>query len=351
MKSLLLKSNSILKYTDVEIPTIDNDECLISVKHAGICESDITRAYDCGAYFYPLVMGHEISGIVDKVGGDVKDFKKGDKVAVFPLMPCNKCQFCLSQDYIFCNDYDYYGSRRNGGFAEFIAVKSWNLFKLPDDMPLEQAVLLEPVAVAIHAARKMELGGTQNVVILGAGLIGLVIAIYLSERIDAGKIIVFDRNKHKLDMAARFGLCVVNSNGRDWLQSLKKRINNGAEYIIESCGASLTYNLSIELAAVGGNLLWVGNIKDDLTIEKKTVSSILRKELKIQGVWNSRYTHSKDDDWNHALEFIRGCPHFSDIIPHRFLLSDGQAVFEKIHLHKTGQVKDNALPLRAIFDI
>ena len=94
MKALVLESNEKLMYRDVPHPEISSDECLVAVKNAGICRSDIYRAYNNGAYFYPLIMGHEFAGIIKEVGNDVHNYKLGDRVAVFPLIPCKNCEFC-----------------------------------------------------------------------------------------------------------------------------------------------------------------------------------------------------------------------------------------------------------------
>jgi threonine dehydrogenase-like Zn-dependent dehydrogenase len=351
MKALILQSNGRLQYNDVADSAINADECLIAVKYAGICESDIARAYNNEAYFYPLIMGHEISGIVEEVGSDVKTIKKGDRVAVFPLIPCNECRFCRSQDYTLCKNYDYYGSRRNGGFAEFLAVKEWNLFRLPEEISLADAALLEPVSVAIHAVRMVEFNKTDNVVILGAGIIGLVAAMHLAEIIDASHIFVIDRNDSKLETIRNLGVNAINSCDKNLVENLKKQINGGAECVIEACGAVETYGQSLELIGGHGNLLWIGNIKGDLLLDKKVVSSVLRKEVKIYGVWNSRYTHNKNDDWNYALGFFKSCKGFKNIISHSFPLSKGKEIFEELYLQKTKKSKNEPLPLRVIFKI
>lgn len=350
MKALVLESNRKLKYKDVSVPGIKDDECLIAVRKAGICNSDIARCYDNEARFYPLIMGHEIGGIVDRTGKDVKSIKKGDRVAVFPLIPCNKCEFCMAGDYFLCKDYDYYGSRRNGGFAEYLAVKEWNLFKIPKDTPLQEAALLEPLSVAIHAIRTLSFEKKTTLAILGAGLIGLTMAKYLSNFLDRKNIYVIDRNDFKLNIASGFGVKTINTHKKNWLENFKKETMGGVNYVIEVCGAVETYKYSLGMVKSHGDILWVGNIKGDLNLEKNIISSILRREIKIHGVWNSRYNHNKNDDWNYALRFIKSCRDLKKITLYNVPLSKGPEIFRELYLLNAKKSAKRYF-IKVIFDI
>jgi L-iditol 2-dehydrogenase len=332
MKALVLEKNTVLKFKDVPDPKIKDDECLIAVKYAGICESDIARAFCNGAYFYPSIMGHEVSGIVEKAGNKVNRFRKGDHVAVFPLLPCFKCGFCRKKLYAQCIKYDYYGSRRNGGFAQFLAVKEWNLFKLPPKTPLEHASILEPVSVSVHAARKIDYDKNDNVVILGAGLIGLTMALYLKKVLKIHNIFIVDRNDHKLKLAQEIGAKTLNSRSPNWESSLLKMAGGKIAAIFEACGSEETYYKSVKLVSPHGNVIWAGNIKGDLLLDKKTVSSIIRREIHILGCWNSSFSHSAADDWSVSLKLIRNNgPFFNRIISHVVPLSSSAQMFKKLH--------------------
>ena len=340
MKALVLKKNGVLKFKDVPESKIKDDECLIAVKYAGICDSDIARAYDNGAYFYPSIMGHEIAGIVKEAGKRVKRSRKGDHIAVFPLLPCFKCEFCTKKRYAQCIKYDYYGSRRNGGFAQFLAVKEWNLFRLPPKTPLEHASMLEPVSVAVHAARKIDYDKNDNVAILGAGLIGLTIALYLKKVIKLKNIFIVDRNEHKLKLAQEIGVKTLNSRSSNWENSLLKMADGKIANIFEACGSTETYTSSVKLVSPHGNVIWVGNIKGDLLLDKKTVSSIIRREIHILGCWNSSFSHSTADDWSVSHRLIRDHgPFFNKIISHVVPLSSGAQIFKRLrtrHLKSSG---------------
>ncbi|MBF0532371.1 MAG: galactitol-1-phosphate 5-dehydrogenase [Candidatus Omnitrophica bacterium] len=337
MKALVLEENGVLRYRDVADPVIGRDECLVRIKAAGICSSDIHRAFESGAYHYPLIMGHELSGVVETVGPDVRQFKSGDRVAVFPLLPCFECEFCRREFYAQCMKYDYYGSRRDGGFADFLAVPEWNLFPVPDEVDLAAAALLEPFSVGVHAARKITVQAGQTVAVLGAGIIGLMVSRFLAATVQPDQIFVLDRNVLKLRIAADFGCqTVLILPGLDWKKEFIKQ-TGGVDHVIETCGAAEVYRATVDLAKHHGNVVWAGNIDGDLHWGRQTVSSVIRKELKIYGCWNAWYTHKNDDDWHAALEFIRQYSGCQDWITQKYPLAQGVEVLQKLRNYKLPQ--------------
>ncbi|MFC1478498.1 galactitol-1-phosphate 5-dehydrogenase [Candidatus Margulisiibacteriota bacterium] len=353
MKALTLIENGVLKYQDVPDPVVADDECLIAVKSCGICNSDIFRAYNKGAYFYPLIMGHEFSGLVKETGRTAQKFKPGDRVAVFPLLPCKTCEFCLKESYAQCTNYDYYGSRRDGAFAQYISIKEWNLLKIHDGLDYAAAALSEPVAVAIHAVRKMKLNKNDSVAVIGAGVIGLSCALFLSKKLDPAHIYIIDRNDPKLEVAGSFGINVINARqNSNWAEELIKKSGGGLTHVIEACGAVETFRDSLSIVRAHGNVLWVGNIHNDLNIPKSMVSSVLRKEVSIFGVWNSAYQHSPEDDWHYALDFIRSNDVIKELITDKVKLENGEAVFEAMYQRKTGSsgsARNNKANIKTMF--
>ena len=134
MKAAVLTANKKINIENLVLDSLKSTHCRVKIKNVGICSSDIQRGYGDGAYFYPLVMGHEISGEITEVGAEISEFKIGDRVAVFPLLPCFKCKSCTRNTYTQCQNYSYYGSRQHGGYAEYLDVYTWNLLKIPDEV-------------------------------------------------------------------------------------------------------------------------------------------------------------------------------------------------------------------------
>ncbi len=147
---------------------------LVKVLACGICSSDFNRVYKDSAYFFPIILGHEFSGQIVECGEGVEDSYFNKKVVVFPLLPCNECEFCKEKHYAQCKKYSYFGSRQNGAMAEYISVPLWNVKVIPDDMSCSVAALGEPTAVAVHAVNKIDNISGKTVCISGSGTIGIL---------------------------------------------------------------------------------------------------------------------------------------------------------------------------------
>ena len=163
MKAYVLNKIGDLSYQDVPKPELKKDWALIKVKAAGICSSDIPRIYERGTYHFPTIPGHEFAGDVVKVNGEKYTDIVGKRVSVFPLIPCGKCSQCKKKMYEMCENYDYIGSRRNGGFAEYVEVPVWNLIELGENISYESAALMEPLSVALHAIRKANISKNNSI--------------------------------------------------------------------------------------------------------------------------------------------------------------------------------------------
>ena len=181
MKAYVLEGPGRLCFKDVPVPEPRPDEVLIKVMAAGICGSDIPRICRTGAHRHPLIPGHEFAGIVERTGSEVSEHWIGKRVGVFPLKPCFSCSCCRKGQYELCREYDYLGSRCDGGFGEYTAVPEWNLIELPDMVSFEQAAMLEPMAVAVHNIRRIGLKKEETALVLGLGTIGLCHLLFLME--------------------------------------------------------------------------------------------------------------------------------------------------------------------------
>lgn len=183
MKAWVLHGVEDIRFENSAIPEPTGREVLVAVQAAGICGSDIPRIYKTGAHIHPLIPGHEFSGVVERAGTLADKRLEGKRVGVFPLIPCRECLSCKKQQYELCRNYSYLGSRRNGGFAEYVLVPEWNLIELPADVSFEEAAMLEPMAVAVHAMRRVQLRKSDTVVVYGLGTIGMLLVMFL---MDAG---------------------------------------------------------------------------------------------------------------------------------------------------------------------
>src|SRR3989344_4012755 len=178
MNALILIRNGKLRYEEKEGPQVKpHAEILVKVISAGICSSDIPRAFQNGAYAYPLILGHEIFGET-VLGG------KKENVVVYPLIACRKCSLCTKEFFNLCKNYDYIGSRRNGGFAEYVLAPQKNLIKIPEKLDPLLCAITEPTAVVIHATRLTRDLKNKKILIIGDGSMGLMrIFLFFKSRV------------------------------------------------------------------------------------------------------------------------------------------------------------------------
>lgn len=216
MKASVLYGINDLKFVgNYPVPTIKQNEVLVRVSHAGICGSDVARVFKTGTYHFPTVIGHEFSGIVKETGSPALNEWIGKRVGIFPLKPCFSCDNCNSGHYEMCDNYDYLGSRCDGGFEEYVAVPVWNLIELPEMVSLEQAAMLEPISVGIHTLNQVSCIKDKVIAIIGPGFIGNILGRVAKIK-GASKVIMVGRTQSKLDFAIRHSAdMVLNSTESD----------------------------------------------------------------------------------------------------------------------------------------
>lgn len=218
MKAAVLYGIGDIRNEMVDIPDINENEVLINVKYVGICGSDLPRAMISGLSGntkYPLILGHEFSGKIVKVGENVNRLMVGDRVAVSPLVPCGKCEYCKEGYYGLCEDYKIIGTRVNGAMAEYVKVPQDSVLKIPDSLDYETAAGIEPATIAYHGVAKTRIEPGNSVAVLGCGPIGQF-AIQWAKIFGASKIYAFDIFEDKLSLAKKLGATdLINSKNVD----------------------------------------------------------------------------------------------------------------------------------------
>lgn len=318
MKALVLEKSRTLVHKEIDAPMARRGETLVKVLASGLCSSDIPRAFQNGAYSYPLILGHEVFG--EAVSGGKKE-----NFAVYPLIPCKKCSSCARGFFNTCKSYDYIGSRRHGGFAEYILAPQKNLFKIPRSMDPVLCAITEPTAVIVHAAGQAQDLADKKVLIIGDGSMGLILSRFL---IYSGCSHVYLQGKYdyKTRIAKSFGAKVIKSDA-ETLQGEKFR--SFFDIVFELAGTNSAYTSAILAVKPHGEIFFIGNIRDDLSLQKSLFSQILRKEVLIKGCWNSL-----PKDWTSALKFLSETQEIKKIISHTFALKDGVQAMHDIYNQK-----------------
>lgn len=305
MKAWILHGADEIRYEETAKPQPTDGEVLLRVQAAGICGSDIPRIYKTGAHTHPLIPGHEFSGIVEKTGASTDPGWEGKRVGVFPLVPCGKCMPCRKQQYELCRDYSYLGSRRDGGFAEYVLVPEWNLIELPGNVSFAEAAMLEPMAVAVHAMRRVRIRHGETAVVYGLGTIGMSLVMFLMD-IGISNILTVGNKNFQSQLVCRLGLdggSCCDSREQDAAEWVRERTGGiGADIVFECVGRNETAAQAVRMAAPSGQICLVGNPYTDMVFGKSTYWKILRDQLVIAGTWNSSFTHSPGDDWHYVLD-------------------------------------------------
>jgi L-iditol 2-dehydrogenase len=303
MKACVLYAVGDLRCEETATPQPEPWEALIRVRACGICGSDIPRVFDKGTYLLPTIPGHEFAGEVVAVGSAVTDRAVGERVAVFPLIPCRKCAPCSTGAYAQCENYDFLGSRCDGAFAEYVCAPAWNLLPIPESVSFEEAAMLEPAAVALHALRQGPIDVGDTVLVFGAGPIGLMLGMW-ARNSGASSVLLADIDQTKLDFANRLGFGDIfnpstQGSVSDWLH---ERTPQGADLVIEASGSSAAFEQCMLSARTFGRVVLMGNPAGEMKLSQNGYWAILRKELRVSGTWNSVYCDFPRNEWRLALD-------------------------------------------------
>ena len=309
MKAYPLRAINKIQYEDVDYPECPSGWSIVKVRAAGICSSDIPRIFKKGTYHFPTIPGHEFSGVVHQVADKEYETLVGKKVGVFPLIPCHTCEQCRQGKYEMCSNYDYVGSRRDGGFAEYVAVPVWNLIELSDDTSFEEAAMMEPLAVSLHAAKRLHVQATDDVAIIGTGMIAFAAAQWLL-KMGAKSVTVLGRSEEKKKIAEAIpGLQYMK------LDDCKREYDG----VLEAVGSNQAISAAINLAKPGGKIVMMGNPEGNIELSQDTYWRILRRQLEISGTWNSAYDGKAKSDWTEVREALAEHKmHIKNLISHRF---------------------------------
>ena len=336
MKALVLEEYNKLIYKDVDSPEISDNEVLIKVKACGICGSDV-HGMDgsTGRRQPPLIMGHEASGEIVSTGKNVSKWKEGDRVTfdstVYPLDDW----FSLEGRYNLSDNREVMGVssddfRRHGAFAEYVAVPEYILYRIPDKVSFEEAAMVEPAAVALHAINRGNPQIGESCVVVGAGMIGIFIVKILSNA-GTSALIVVDTDENKRQQAEDAGAKLSFNPSDDKLHSeiLRATKNRGADLSFEVVGISDSVNTAIQVLRKGGRTVLVGNLSKtvDFPLQKVVTSEIsVLSSCAIRGEYEA------------VLELIeKGAINVKDQISAIAPLSEGAEWFDKL------KQKDNNL--------
>lgn len=346
MKALVTYGAHDYRLEEVDVPKAGEGEIVIKVEGCGICAGDL-KAFKGGHVFWgdgvkppylevPAIGGHEFVGHIVEIGSGAekkntfgiadKDFNIGDRVAVEQIEPCGECRYCKAGKYHLCVPHNVYGFKHylNGGFAEYATLTKGSLiYKIPEDMPLEKALLIEPYACSMHAIERAAITEQDVVVISGMGCLGLgMVTIAKKQRPKC--LIALDLNEERLEKAKEFGCDVAINPAKENLEEIIKAKTQGygCDVYIEATGHPGSVTQGLDMICKGGRFIEFSLFLEPVTCDWSVIGD--GKELNMYGVSLSQGCFPK---------VIQGlCQEMlqSDgVVSHKFALEDYEKAFEQ----------------------
>ncbi|MBD0381337.1 NAD(P)-dependent alcohol dehydrogenase [Paenibacillus sedimenti] len=338
MRAAVLDRPFSIEVKQVPIPLPKPDEALIKVYCIGVCGSDV-HYYEHGKIGrykvkQPIILGHELAGEVISVGDAVTNVTVGDRVAVEPGITCGRCEYCKSGRYNLCPDVVFMATPPvDGAWAEYVAVRSDFLYKLPDEMSYEEGALLEPLSVGFHAMRRARVHPNDRVLILGLGPIGLLALeaakLYGVTEIYGSDVVPFRRN-----LALKAGASGVFNPMEDDIQANLERLTDkkGIDVIIETSGNARAIADTVHLAKRGGRIVFVGLPSTDAI--PLDIPTLVDSELDVYGIFRYANTYpAAIQALNKANQDIR------HVITHKYSLNEIKEAVEVARTQKETSIK------------
>ncbi len=339
MKALMVESPNNWGLADIPVPEVGPDEVLIKVKFTGICHTDLEildgRVPQAWVK-YPIVPGHEWSGVVAECGKNVTRFKAGDRVVAEEMVRCCYCRNCVAGRTNLCaNLYDNrnLGYSHNGAYAEYICVPHHIVHRLPDNMSLEFGALVEPTAVAIYSLRRSRIEPGKTVAVVGPGPIGLLIVAMLNFYRPKELVLIGTRDS-RLEVGKKLGATrTINIKSED-PRSKEPSLDFGYDYVFECAGNKDGVELSFDLCRSGGVVSLMGIIGGGQKVNLST-DDMMSKDMIVSATfgWEA-------ESWTRAIEYLSmGVIDVSPVITHKFDLRDAHACIDTVLNKKDGVIK------------
>lgn len=341
MKAIMFHSPGDIRYEEVDIPEISQDEVLVRVKTALTCGTDVKtfrRGHPVLIKTVPSGFGHEFAGIIEKVGKNVTNFTVGQKVVAANSAPCMNCYYCGLGEYNLCENLNLL----NGAFAEFIKIPAqivkYNMLELPEHVSFDEAAFVEPLANVLHGAERTEIKAGQTVGVIGLGPIGLMFVKVA--KLKGAKVIAMGRNPLKLKLAKEFGgadIAIDLTKYADPVQAVKDLTpsQKGLDIVIEAVGLPSLWEKALKITRRGGTVNLFGGCESGTTIKLDT-RRVHYDEIKIISIFHHTPAHIKE-----ALNLISdGSIKVKKLITEELPLFEG---IEAIKMHEDGRAIKVAL--------
>jgi L-iditol 2-dehydrogenase len=338
MRAAVLHGAHDLRVEEMPVPNVGPDDVLVRVRACGVCASDVHyfEAGAIGRYVVeaPMIVGHEAAGEVVAVGDAVTRLGPGARVAIEPGVTCGRCAQCKSGRYNLCPSVSFYATPPvHGAMAEYAVIRADCAHPIPDAMSYEQAALVEPISVGIHAARLTGVQPGSTAVVLGAGPIGLLAAV-AARHAGAERVVISDVYPKRLETARGLGVTAAVDVRADDLGAVVRRLTDGegADALLDTTGNRAALENAPTLMRRGGTIAVIGLPEDDAVTYR--MNTVVDGELSIRGVFRYANTYPA------GIRLIAGGRYAVDrVITHRLPLEEATTAFDLLVHHKADAIK------------
>ena len=331
MKAIIFPEPGKIIFGDADDPVCNDGEVIIKTDRSGICGTDLHIYRNEYQNHYPLIPGHEFCGEVVEIGKNVRTIQKGDRVAVDPNINCGECYFCKRRQFNQCVNWQGIGITRAGAFAEYVAVPKQSCYKLPEQINDDQAAFIEPLSCVIHALNRLQNKAGDEVLIFGAGPMGLLLIQALKSSA-ASYIVVVEKESKRRTLAKDCGASLVCDTIENVQETTMDLAPYGFAIVIDATGVNTVIEKTLSFLKPYGKYLQFGVAPPD-TIVKWKPYNIFRYDLTILGSFALCYTFTQAISWLEA-----GRIEVEPLISHQIRLTDFAQTFQEFAEGKTLKV-------------
>jgi 2-desacetyl-2-hydroxyethyl bacteriochlorophyllide A dehydrogenase len=331
MQAIIFPAPESIAVEQVSDPTCGSEEVIVQVATAGICGTDVHIYRNEYMSDFPLIPGHEFVGRVVEVGKEVTDFQVDDRVAVDPNLYCGRCYFCRNQQANHCLNWEGVGITRSGGFAQYVAAPAKACYRVPDSLSDGEGAFIEPLACVVHALSRFRVWPGAEVLIFGAGPMGLLLVQALRFS-GASQVVVVEKQLDRLALASQLGATATVAAGPDQAETLKALAPYGFAVVIDATGVPAVIEQAFKFLKPRGQYLQFGVMPMEASITLRPYD-VFRHDWTIIGSFALCYTFEPAIAW-----LANGVINVKPLISHTVPLADFAEVFHQFAAGKTLKV-------------
>ena len=331
MRAVVFPAPETVSIERVPDPTPQRDEVVVQVAVSGLCGTDLHIYRNEYMSHFPVIPGHEFGGVIAQVGQDVTGFRPGDRVAVDPNLYCGHCYFCRNEQSNHCLNWEGIGITRPGSFAEYVAAPARACYRLPDNLSDAQAACVEPVACVVHSLKRIRLSPGDEVLIFGAGPMGLLLVQAL-RHMGASQVVVVEKQPDRLALAGHLGAGAIVLSGPDQAETLRELAPYGFGVVVDATGVPAVIEQAFQYLKPRGQYLQFGVVPRDVRISWSPYD-LFRHDWTVVGSFALCYTFQPAIAW-----LSSGIVRVEPLISHTLPLTEFPAALEAFAAGRTMKV-------------